>query len=81
MKKSLVNFLAFATLAVGSASAVQAQVVPDEIYEYSSWEWLPNFGIRACDPSACFIYTYVGGDTWVITSVEPRPFPGGRQQN
>ena len=81
MFKSFAKCIVFASLAFGSATAIQAQTVPDEIYEYSSWEWLPDFSIRACDPSACFIYTYVGGDTWVITSVEPKPLPGGRHEN
>lgn len=80
MLKSFARGILIATLALGGVSAATAQEVPPDP-TIDNWQFLDQNTVRGCDASACYTYWYVGGDTWVLVNVEPRPRGGGREVN
>lgn len=81
MLKIMTKTIFFAAAVFGVATAASAQELPPGIETFETWSYVGADRIRACDASACFTFWNTGNNFWVIVSVEPRPFPGGRHEN
>ena len=77
MSKIVMKSVVFASLTLAGTSAAFAQQLPSQP---GGWQVISAGVVRGCDASACFTYWNVGGNNWVLISVEPRTPPGGKQE-